>query len=319
MQGSGFGDFRVSHVLGDGGSGTVYAATHAGRDVALKVLHEDLALSEKERRRFLDEATRMCRAAHPGLIELLHSGTLPDGRPYLCMPRLVGETLATRVENGPLPVRMALAHFETLAEAVAALHLRGVIHRDIKPENVFLEDRTERPVLLDFGIARDVGESSASTTDAGTVRGTIAYMAPERFFGVKASATTDIFELGVVLYVMLVGQAPWPKDSGAAGRLHPRDPAELGIILPRPLLAVVMRALSSRPEERPASAFTFLLDVRRAMTPPQPRTHGSPWRTAGLVAMALVMTVIALLVRVPVANLAAHALGFDLFSRQFVD
>ena len=317
MQGFAFGDFHVSHVLGDGGSGTVYAATHAGREVALKVLHQDLALSEKERRRFLDEATRMCRATHPGLIALLHSGVLPDGRPYLCMPRLLGETLATRVENGPLPLRIALAHFDTLAQAIAVLHLRGVIHRDIKPENVFLEDRSERPVLLDFGIARDVGEPSSATTDAGTVRGTIAYMAPERFFGVQASATTDIFELAVVLYVMLVGQPPWTKESGAAGRLHPRDPAEHGVSLPRPLVTLLMRALSSRPEDRPASAEAFARAVRRATA--RKASRRSAGRTAGLVLTAIVMTLIALLVRVPVANLAAHALGFDPFSRQFVD
>jgi eukaryotic-like serine/threonine-protein kinase len=319
MQGSAFGDFRVSHVLGDGGSGTVYAATHAGREVALKVLHEDLALSEKERRRFLDEATRMCRAAHPGLIALLHAGTLPDGRPYLCMPRLVGETLSTRVENGPLPVRIALAHFETLAQAVAALHSRGVIHRDIKPENVFLEDRSDRPVLLDFGIARDVGDSSYGTTDAGKVRGTVAYMAPERFFGVRASATTDVFELGVVFYVMLVGQAPWSRDSGAAGRLRPRDPAEMGVFLPRPLVAVMMRALSWQAEDRPSSADAFAREVRRAVASPRSPQPGSRWRTAGLVGTALVMTMIALLVRVPLANVAARALGFDHFARQFVD
>lgn len=317
MQGSAFGDFHVSHVLGDGGSGTVYAATHAGQEVALKVLHHDLALSEKERRRFLDEASRMCRASHPGLIVLLHSGTLPDGRPYLSMPRLVGETLAARVENGPLPLRMALAHFETLAQAVAVLHLSGVIHRDIKPENVFLEDHTERPVLLDFGIARDVGESSYSTTDAGTVRGTIAYMAPERFFGVQASANTDIFELAVVLYVMLVGRPPWAKESGAAGRLHPANPEAHGVSLPRPLVVLLMRALSTRPEDRPVSAGAFARDVRRAAV--RETAWTTEWRTAGLVLTAVVMTAIAVLVRVPLANLAAHALGFDHSSRHVVD
>lgn len=118
----------------------------------------------------------------------------PDGRTYLAMERLEGETLAAVLARGPLPVARALAVFEELCGAVDALHDRGLIHRDLKPENVFVvADR--HAVLLDFGIAKELAAPASTTTMDGAVRGTPAYMAPEHFFGQPAGVATDLHEL----------------------------------------------------------------------------------------------------------------------------
>jgi serine/threonine protein kinase len=263
------GDFHLLGLLGEGGTGTVYAARHRGGDVALKVLRPALALSERECSRFLDEAVRMRRVEHEGLVRLLGSGVLADGRPYLCMPRLRGETLARRLERGKLELPEALAIFDTLAQAVGVVHRAGLIHRDIKPENVFLEEPSEgeawpHPILLDFGIARDVTEEPSTTTAAGQTRGTPAYMAPERFFGARATVRTDVYELAVTLYAMLTARVPWNDAQCAAARLSPIHPADTGVALPAELSTVILRALSTRPEMRPESADSFAELVRRA-------------------------------------------------------
>lgn len=235
----------------------MYAASSRRHgQVALKVLHGHLALSERERRRFFEEVERMRRVRHPSLVTLVDAGSLPDGRPYLCMPPFRGVTVAARVEQGRLPKAVALRYFRGLAEAVATLHGAGLVHRDIKPENVLLDEAGERAILLDFGIAREMNALATTTTGTGGARGTPAYMAPERLFGVPASVATDVYELAVVLYVMLVGGLPWDEDT-ADGRLQPRRPAAAGVHLPSGLATVLMKALSTRPEARPASALAF--------------------------------------------------------------
>jgi len=265
-------------VIGEGGSGTVYAASKDGREIAVKLLREDVAPSARERKRFVDEAERMRRVKHPGLVPLLDSGVMPDGRPYIAMPRLHGETLGHRLLRGPLTIERALAMFDIIAGAVSALHEAGLVHRDIKPENIFLEvNRTElgeavtgklpvpsgdradaycHPVLLDLGIAQEQDGPLSTTTLAGQTRGTPAYMAPERFFGATATARSDVYELAVTLYAMLVGSLPWREVQGA-DRLAPLDPSERGVALPEGLSRVLLGALSTRPEARPASVRAF--------------------------------------------------------------
>ncbi len=259
------GAFQLYEVLGEGGSGTVYAASWKGEQIALKVLREDATPSDRECRRFVDEAARIRRVTHPGLVELLDAGTLPDGRPYLAMPLLRGETLGARLSRGPLELAPALAIFDQLAAAVAVLHAAGIIHRDIKPENVFLHEGNgaERAILLDFGIARELSGDASTTTQAGVIRGTPAYMAPERFFGTPAAVASDVYELSVVLYMMLVGKLPW-DGTQSAGRLQPRHPSESGVCVPPRLANVLLKAMSTRPEARPATTLLFARAVHAA-------------------------------------------------------
>lgn len=266
------GRFDAGAVLGTGGTSVVYEVRDPRREgeaLALKVLREELALSPDERRRFIDEAARIGRVRHPALVRLAEAGELPDGRPYLLMPRLTGGTLAARLERGPLAVPEALHIAKILASAVSAVHAAGMVHRDIKPENVALE--ATGPVLLDFGIARELAAGTGTTTSRGHVRGTPAYMAPERFFGAPATVASDVYELGVVVSMMLTGRLPWSDDAQAAERLHPRSPEGPGVS--RQLAQVVLRALSTRPEVRPASAEELARELEAAVADGAPRAR----------------------------------------------
>jgi len=279
------GPFRIHGVLGQGGSGTVYDAERDGRRLALKVPRPDILPSPKDRDRFLAEARRLAAVDHPGIVRVAEAGELPDGRPYLAMERIEGENLAARVLRDPLPLAEALEIFDGLAAAVAALHARGLVHRDIKPENVLVSGR--RAVLVDLGIAKSEGAPASTTTQAGVVRGTPAYMAPERFFGVPAGVATDVYELAVVLYLMLVGRLPWSDLADPAARLNPPAPSSLGRPLPAALETVLLRALSTRAETRPAGVEDFARLVREAARD----AAGDPVRrTAELPAGALAAT-----------------------------
>ncbi len=252
------GDFTVLGVLGEGGSGIVYDARWGHREVALKVLHPALVPSAKEREQFLVEARLLAEIQHPAVVKVLGVGESADGRPYLAMEKLHGESLAARLGRGALPLGTALELFGQLADAVSALHGRGLVHRDLKPENVVLVrgvDGREHAVLLDFGIAKDLAAPASTTTQDGGVRGTPAYMAPERFFGQAASVSTDVYELAVVLYAMISGRLPWDDCADPEVRLNPRGLLDAASHVPPALDVVVRRALSTRAPNRPASAY----------------------------------------------------------------
>ncbi len=256
------GEFTIVSVLGEGGSGIVYDAIWGPRRVALKVLHAALADTERLRAQFLSEAQRLQTITHPSVVKVLAVGELPDRRPYLAMERLEGETLAAVLARGPLPVVQALELFAELCHAVGTLHDGGLIHRDLKPENVFIV-AGKHAVLLDFGIAKEVAAPASTTTMDGGVRGTPAYMAPERFFGQPAGIATDLYELAVTLYAMLAGRLPWDDLADPEARLSPRPLVELASV-PDELDVEIRRALSTRAQNRPASATALLEAVRRA-------------------------------------------------------
>lgn len=256
------GEFRIEAVLGEGGSGIVYDATWGPRRVALKVLHAHLADSERVRAQFLVEAQRLQTITHPTVVKVLAVGELPDKRPYLAMERLEGETLAQVLAKGPLELTKALELFGELCAAVGTLHEQGLIHRDLKPENVFIVNG-KHSVLLDFGIAKELDAPASTTTMDGGVRGTPAYMAPERFFGQPASVATDLYELAVTLYAMLAGRLPWDDLADPEARLSPRPLVELAVV-PEELDVEIRRALSTRAQNRPASAGALDAAVRAA-------------------------------------------------------
>ena len=256
------GDFRIQSVLGQGGSGIVYEAIWGPRRVALKVLQPALVGTGKERAQFLAEAQRLQQVAHPSVVKVFAVGELPDGRPYLAMERLEGETLAQVISRGAMTQEHALELFSELCGAVSALHAQGLVHRDLKPENVFVV-AGKHAVLLDFGIAKDLSAPPGTTTQDGHVRGTPAYMAPERFFGQPAGVATDVYELALVLYVMLAGRLPWDELADPEARLAPRSLCELAPV-PAPVDVEIRRALSTRAPNRPASAQALLDAVRAA-------------------------------------------------------
>ena len=209
----------------------MYGARWGHREVALKVLRGELTAGDRDR--FLAEARLLVEMTHPGVVKVLAAGSLPDGRPYLAMEKLPGETLARRLARGPLPLAQAVALFVQLCDAVSAMHARSLIHRDLKPENVMLVSGPsgEHAVLLDFGIAKVATEGIAPPTQSGMVRGTPAYMAPERFFGHPASIATDVYELAVTLFAMIAGRLPWADSVDPEVRLNP---ARLGALVAVP-------------------------------------------------------------------------------------
>ncbi|GMV14661.1 MAG: serine/threonine protein kinase [Polyangiaceae bacterium] len=259
------GPFSIQGVLGEGGSAVVYAALWNGEEVALKVPRER-ELTPREQERFLEEAKMLERVRHRAVVEVLGSGRLPDGLPYLVMRRCEGETLADHLSaRGALGLAHALDLFEQLASAVEALHDAGLLHRDLKPENLLLVDGARAVKLLDFGIAKEIDAPASTTTQAGIARGTPATMAPERFFGAPASKSTDVYELAVVFYAMLVGRLPWSDVTNVQARLNPLSPLEAGAAVPDTLSGTVMEALSTRPERRPDGVSALVRRVRESV------------------------------------------------------
>jgi len=266
------GEFEILRVLGEGGSSVVYAARRNGVEIALKVLREDIQLTENERRRFLSEADQLGKLSHPGVIHVLDAGTLPDGRPFLALPLLHGETLAARIARAPMPVATALAHFYSAAAAVTELHRAGLLHRDLKPENFFLDEDEGRLVLLDFGIARDPDATASTATQQGQVRGTPAYMAPERFFGVAASEPSEVYELAATLHMMLAGHLPWDNGADLDARLDPK----LSPTLTPSIAAVLRGALAVRAEARPQTVAALVTALHQDSEPANNATRTMP-------------------------------------------
>ncbi|HHH31233.1 MAG TPA: serine/threonine protein kinase, partial [Polyangiaceae bacterium] len=268
-EGGQLGDFRIRGVLGEGGGGVVYAADGPDGVIALKVPHPERELTERDRHRFLAEAAMMSKVSHPAIVDVLASGTLPDGRPFVAMPRLTGRTVADRVsEDGPFDLDTALFLIEQLADATMALHEADLLHRDLKAENVFLVGDDDAVKLLDFGIAKD-RKAPARHTTTGMVRGTPATMAPERFFGSEATEQSDVYELAVVFYVMVVGRLPWAgEETDVAARANPMPPHVARSTLSYAVSEVVLGALATRPEQRPRTPRDFVDALRAAAAEP---------------------------------------------------
>src|SRR5581483_3887523 len=195
------GPYRVLAVLGAGGMGIVFRAedTQLNRAVALKVMLPKLAGTEGARQRFVREAQAAAGVKHDHVVSVYQVGEDRDV-PFLAMELLLGESLDQRLRReGKLPLVEVLRLGREIALGLAAAHQRGLIHRDIKPANLWLEAETGRVKLLDFGLARAVGQGN-QLTQQGAIIGTPAYMAPEQGQGKSLDHRCDLFSLGCVLY-----------------------------------------------------------------------------------------------------------------------
>ncbi len=295
--------FRVERELGRGGMATVYLVHDAkhGRDVALKVLHPELAAS-LGRDRFLREIAFAARLTHPNILPLYESGEAGDALFYL-MPYAEGNTLRTRLaEQSSLPVADALRIARDVARALTYAHAHNVLHRDIKPGNILLESGSA--VVADFGIARAVSRAAddVTLTDSGLLIGTPAYMAPELAGGREPDGRADIYALGCVLYQMLAGEPPF---TGSSARVilarHALDAVPpLGTVrpgLPVGVESVVANALQKVPADRfdtaeemgdaldDLLAATTASRIPAAIAPPRRRSRRLP-AAFGLTALA---------------------------------
>jgi serine/threonine-protein kinase len=225
------------------------------RLVALKRLAENLARDEDLRQRFLREARLAARLAHPNVVRVFDVGE-DDGRPFIAMEYVEGETLADLVtRRGPLPAAEVASLGVQACAGLAAAHAAGLVHRDVKPQNLLLG--TDGVLELgDFGIA--VGHDGTRLTLAGTVLGTAGYLAPEQARGEQVTAAADIYALGAVLYELLAGKPPRSVGSlselGVGHGLPPPDLAARVPDTPFDLVSAVSACLAFRPEDRPPSA-----------------------------------------------------------------
>jgi len=251
------GSYGVRALLGAGGMGVVFRAEDARlhRSVALKILKPGLAASDSARRRFLREAQGVAAIEHDNIVSVYQVDEYRS-IPFLAMPLLKGETLAARLKReGKLPVSEVARLGRETAEGLAAAHARLLIHRDVKPGNIWLEADTGRVKLLDFGLARTVGDD-LPVTGPGAVMGTPCYMAPEQARGDELDVRCDLFSLGAVLYQASTGTLPFRQTTPSAALewVHPTAPHDLDPQIPSALSDLVMALLAKDRAERPPSA-----------------------------------------------------------------
>src|SRR5689334_1721005 len=217
------GPYEIIAQLGAGGMGEVYRARdpRLARDVAIKILSKEMNADPARKLRFEREAKTVSGLNHPNICVLYDVGS-QDGVDYLVMECVAGETLAKRIEKGPLPLEQLLKYAAQVADALDKAHRAGIVHRDLKPSNVMLTSSGAK--LLDFGLAKPattpaslatltVSASATPVTQEGTVVGTFQYMSPEQVEGQELDGRSDIFSLGAVLYEMWTGQRAFPGKS----------------------------------------------------------------------------------------------------------
>jgi CheY-like chemotaxis protein len=261
------GRYRLDSLIGGGSFGTVFRARHLelDREVAVKVLATSAGTDPEALARFRSEGVSACRVQHPNAVAVLDFGVNPGGVAYLVMELLHGRSLEKDLEGmSPLPPRRCAEIVVPVCSALAAAHAAGVVHRDIKPSNVFLHQTAQGEVvkILDFGIAKMTGEAAigqALTVD-GSLLGTPAYMAPERFRRGPYGPKSDIYSVGAMLYEMLTGRLPFIPGSAdplalvAMQAEEEPPPLRSRCPLASPALAALVKAALSRsPEGRPAA------------------------------------------------------------------
>jgi serine/threonine-protein kinase len=266
--------YRIEQRLSAGGMGAVYRARHLQMDrpVAIKVLHQRLLADEASRIRFQREARAAVRLQHQNAVSVTDFGETADGYVYLVMELLEGPTLREiLVKEAPIETARAISIMLQASAAVAAAHEAGIIHRDLKPSNILVTQSPDVPAVvkvLDFGVAKlashllDEDDPAITLRHAGALIGTPRYMAPEQSNGHNLTPAADVYSLGVFLYEMLTGMAPFTGSTPveiAAKHVSdpPQPPRNIVAAIPEDVERVVLHALEKRPEDRPANADTF--------------------------------------------------------------
>ena len=281
------GRYQLEAVLGRGGMGLVYRASHVGlrRYVAVKILHPSLIASSDVRNRFEREGYAVGRIKHPNCVEVYDRGRLADGSLYLAMELLEGRPLAEVLEReGQLAPGRALHILAHILRGLGHVHEAGLIHRDIKPENIFLIRQgsdVDFAKILDFGIAKPMEKTSlddgVKLTQAGMAFGTPVYMAPEQALGNPLDGRADLYAAAVLAYEMLTGQPPFYSDDKLeVMSMHTARPvpamrtrlAKHARGVPSSIERLIAKGLTKKPSDRYASAEVFLAAVEHALRTP---------------------------------------------------
>ncbi|HET9528912.1 MAG TPA: protein kinase, partial [Blastocatellia bacterium] len=268
------GHYEILSLLGKGGMGAVYLAKDArlDRKVALKLLPLQFTANEVRLRRFIREARAASSLNHPNIITIYEIGQ--DGPAhYIATEYIEGETLRERIARAPIEASEAIDVAAQIAYALAAAHSAGIVHRDIKPENVMA--RPDGIIkVLDFGLAKLTEQQASNSqrptrvsTEPGVVLGTVTYMSPEQARGLEVDARTDIWSLGVVIYEMIAGRAPFSGDTtadviAAILKSEPQPIAELAPETPIALQKIIGRVLSKDRKERYQTSDEMLAELR---------------------------------------------------------
>jgi predicted Ser/Thr protein kinase len=274
------GRFRIEREIGTGGMGTVYLATHLGleRPVAVKIIRREFAGDADVADRFLREARTMAKLRHPNAAMIFDAGNLPDGRHFIVMEFVEGETLSQALaRQGRFSATQAVDIATQICDVLEEAHRLGIVHRDLKPSNILLGKRGV--CVLDFGVAKVLASSAESThthasTGSGQIVGTPRYMSPEQCLGQRVGARSDLYSLGILLYEMLAGRPPFvdPLQSALLVKqaTAPAPPLpRLRQDIPRPLALAVHTLLAKRPEDRPRTAALAKLLLERSLTRPE--------------------------------------------------
>ncbi len=258
------GKYRIETLIGEGGMGAVFSATHAitGRKLAVKWMLPEVAKSDDARQRLVREAQATGRIDHPNVVDVYDVGE-HEGSPFLVMELLQGESLTKGLERGALKVPEIVRVLVMAVEGVAAAHRHGVIHRDIKPDNIFLCRNPQGELItakvLDFGISKVTsmgGQLNPRLTKTGAVMGTPYYMSPEQVRGVaEIDARVDIYAFGVILYESLTGRVPFDAKTYSALVLEiatgtPARPCTVNPRLAGSLERVILKAMAREPDQR---------------------------------------------------------------------
>jgi serine/threonine-protein kinase len=281
------GKYKLLEQIGEGGMGTVYRAEHVvlRSPAAVKVLLEQFTRDPVVVDRFFQEARTASAIRHVGIVEVFDYGRLPNGQAYIAMELLRGEDLSSfRKRHGQLDAALAQQIALQMLAALNATHVVGVVHRDLKPDNVFLVRDGSAPgairvKILDFGIAKLVGDQLAARpkpkTRGGTILGTPAYMAPEQCRGgVELDARADLYAVGCILFEMLTGRPPFVGGGdGEIMAMHIYEPpprlSNLVADLPVELDALLAKLLTKVPDDRiPSAAYALAVLERVPLDPP---------------------------------------------------
>ena len=271
--GTALGEFRIEAKIGEGGMGTVFSAVHPmiAKRAAIKILKHQLCRDLSNIERFIDEARVVNQIGHPNIVDIFAFGEMPDGRRYLAMEWLRGETLRDRIKRGPMSLTQMARVIRPLARALEAAHDQQVIHRDLKPENVFLVDvpHDEPHVkLLDFGIAKLAGEKASPGEPK--LLGTPMYISPEQARNAHdAGPMSDVYSLGAMAFELLTGRPPFQRKGAielVTAHLEetPVVPSSLVPEIPDEIDRLVLDMLAKLPADRPSlSHVRSVLDLVR--------------------------------------------------------
>ncbi len=269
------GKYTINRVLGVGGMGAVYEATHSFTDrrVAVKLLHGDFSKMTSVGQRFLREAKATAALDHPCILQVIDAGQDADGRLYLVFDKLDGETLAAILKREKVPVPDLIRIFANVLDALAVAHSNGIVHRDIKPGNVFIcENRPfpERVKLIDFGIARRADHKiEEGLTQAGTILGTPKYMSPEVMLGEPVDPAADLWATCVMMYLAFTGSPPFVGKTTddlveCIMRTQLASPEHLSPEVPSQVGWIVIRGLNVERTDRWPSALVMASKLREA-------------------------------------------------------